>query len=535
MSNLLTMTGISKRFGATQALAGVSLSVPAGRVLALIGENGAGKSTLMKVLSGAHAPDSGSMLLAGKPYEPSGPHEARLAGVSMIYQELNLAPDLSVEDNIMLGQEARRVGASLLARCLGPFTPLDRTQQRKRVKQALDLLGHPHLRPETRVGDLPIAVQQLVEIARALVSESKVIVFDEPTSSLTRQDVEHLFAVIRKLREAGLGIVYISHFLEEIRQVCDCYSVLRDGRSVGQGELAGATDAQIVSLMVGRGVADLFPTVPHTPGAVVLSLKGLSGERSPHNVTLDVRRGEILGLAGLIGAGRTETLRCLFGLDAVTSGEVLITSNRTDLENHVGLKSKAPLTLALSPQSRGEGTRGLPRSTRSRIRAGLGLVSEDRKTEGLAQSRDIADNMTYSHLTPYSLGGLLNLTKRRTEVRHWMKQLQVKARSPEQTIGQLSGGNQQKVAIARVLHQQADILLLDEPTRGIDVGTKAEIYRLMGELAAEGRAIIFVSSYLTELLAVCDRIGVMARGQLKEVRPADEWTEESIMSLAVSI
>ena len=541
MSNLLTMTGISKRFGATQALAEVSLSVPAGRVLALIGENGAGKSTLMKVLSGAHGPDSGSMLLAGRPYAPSGPHDARLAGVSMIYQELNLAPDLSVEDNIMLGQEARRVGASRLSRWLGPFVPLDRAAQRLRVKQALDLLGHPHLRPETRVGDLPIAVQQLVEIARALVSESKVIVFDEPTSSLTRQDVEHLFAVIRKLRDAGLGIVYISHFLEEIRQVCDCYSVLRDGRSVGQGELAGTTDTQIVSLMVGRGVADLFPTVAHTPGEVLLSLKGLSGARSPQNVTLELRRGEILGLAGLIGAGRTETLRCLFGLDAVTSGNVRIASNRADLENQVGLKSKAPLTLALSPQGRGEGTRGLPhsailpRSTRGRIRAGLGLVSEDRKTEGLAQTRDIADNMTYSRLAPYARGGVLNLKRRREEVVRWMERLQVKANSPEQTIGQLSGGNQQKVAIARVLHQQADILLLDEPTRGIDVGTKAEIYRLMGELAAEGKAIIFVSSYLTELLAVCDRVGVMARGQLKEIRPAGNWTEESVMSLAVTI
>ena len=541
MSHLLTMTDISKRFGATQALADVSLSVPAGRVLALIGENGAGKSTLMKVLSGAHRPDSGRMLLAGKPYAPSGPHDARLAGVSMIYQELNLAPDLSVEDNIMLGQEARRVDASRLSYWLGPFVPLDRAAQRVRVKQALDLLGHPHLKPETRVGDLPIAVQQLVEIARALVSESKVIVFDEPTSSLTRQDVEHLFAVIRKLRDAGLGIVYISHFLEEIRQVCDCYSVLRDGRSVGQGELAGTTDTQIVSLMVGRGVADLFPTVAHTPGEVLLSLKGLSGARSPQNVTLELRRGEILGLAGLIGAGRTETLRCLFGLDAVTSGDVRIASNRADLENQVGLKSKAPLTLALSPQGRGEGTRGLPhsailpRSTRGRIRAGLGLVSEDRKTEGLAQTRTIADNMTYSRLAPYSRGGVLNLARRREEVIRWMERLQVKAHSPEQTIGQLSGGNQQKVAIARVLHQQADILLLDEPTRGIDVGTKAEIYRLMGELAAEGKAIIFVSSYLTELLAVCDRVGVMARGQLKEIRPASDWTEESIMSLAVSI
>lgn len=498
MTDLLCMTAISKRFGATQALSDVSLNVPAGRVLALIGENGAGKSTLMKVLSGAHAPDAGSMTLADKTYAPQGPHDARLAGVSMIYQELNLAPHLSVEDNIMLGQECLKYSG------LGGIALLDRKAQRAKVRQALQLLGHPDLRPETPVGDLSIAVQQLVEIARALAADSKVIVFDEPTSSLTKQDVEHLFAVIRKLRDAGLAIVYISHFLEEIRQVCDCYAVLRDGRSVGAGELAQTTDQQIVSLMVGRGVAELFPTVPHSPGEVLLTIDNLSGQRSPKDVTLEVRRGEILGLSGLIGAGRTELLRCLFALDPIVRGAVKV--------GHV-----LP-----------------PHSTRSRIRAGMGLVSEDRKTEGLAQTRTIADNLTYSRLQPYSRFGWLSLRRRRRAAVHWMQRLQVKAASPDQPIGELSGGNQQKVAIARVLHQQADVLLLDEPTRGIDVGTKSEIYRLMGELAAEGKAIIFVSSYLTELLAVCDRIGVMSRGQLREVRPTSEWTEEAIMSVAVT-
>ncbi len=497
MSDLLSMSGISKRFGATQALDNVALSVPAGRVLALIGENGAGKSTLMKIISGAHAPDSGTMLLGDAPYAPDGPHEARLAGVSMIYQELNLARDLSVEDNIMLGQECRRFGRA-------GFAILDRMAQREKVQAALRLLGHPDLRPETPVGELSIAVQQLVEIARALVADSKVIVFDEPTSSLTKQDVESLFTVIRKLREKGLGIVYISHFLEEIRQVCDCYAVLRDGRSVGQGELAGTTDSQIVSLMVGRNVSDLFPTVPHTPGEVLLKIDQLSGERSPQGVTLEIRRGEILGLSGLIGAGRTELARCLFGLDPVANGTVTVGE--------------------ITPAA----------TTSARIAAGLGLVSEDRKTEGLAQTLSIADNMTYSRLRPYTRFGWLDLNRRREEVVRWMSRLQVKAASPEQTIGELSGGNQQKVAIARVLHQQADILLLDEPTRGIDVGTKSEIYRLMGELAAEGKAIIFISSYLTELMAVCDRIGVMSRGQLREVRAAADWTEEAIMSVAVT-
>jgi ribose transport system ATP-binding protein len=492
IDDLLTMSNISKRFGATQALRDVSLTVRSGQVLALIGENGAGKSTLMKVLSGAHQPDSGSMHLAGRPYTPKGPHDARLAGVGMIYQELNLAPDLSVEDNIMLGQEPQWFGFR------------NRRKQREQVRHVLDLLGHPDLRPQTAVRQLSIAVRQRVEIARALASDSRVLVFDEPTSSLTQQDVEHLFAVIRKLRDAGYGIVYISHFLEEIRQVCDCYAVLRDGRSVGNGDLAGATDTEIVSLMVGRGVADLFPSVSHTPGETLLSISDLSGASAPKGASLELKRGEIFGLAGLIGAGRTELLRCLFALDPVRNGTVRV-ANVTINQN-----------------------------TQARIRAGLGLVSEDRKTEGLAQTRSIADNLTYSRLQPYTCAGFLSLKKRRTEVLHWMKRLQVKAHSPEQTIGELSGGNQQKVAIARVLHQQADILLLDEPTRGIDVGTKSEIYRLMGELAAEGKVVLFVSSYLTELLAVCDRIGVMSGGALREIRPASEWTDESIMSIAIS-
>ena len=502
-SPLLSMSGISKSFGATQALSDVSLDVPAGRVLALIGENGAGKSTLMKVLSGAHAPDAGTMTLNGKLFAPNGPHDARLAGVGMIYQELNLAPDLSVEDNIMLGQERSRFGL------------LNRATQRAKVREALELLGHPDLKPSTVVRELPIAQQQLVEIARALASDCKVIVFDEPTSSLTRSDVEHLFAVIRRLKSAGLGIVYISHFLEEIRQVCDCYAVLRDGRSVGSGELADATNTDIVSLMVGRSVAELFPSVPHTPGEVVLSVRELSGVSSPSDVSFDLRRGEILGVAGLIGAGRTELLRCLFGLDAVSRGDIVC---RPDA--HV--------------RTLGRGRPSYGASPRLRIAAGFGLVSEDRKTEGLAQSRSIADNMTYSRMQPYSRFGWLNLKRRRTAVVDWMRRLQVKAASPEQTVGELSGGNQQKVAIARVLHQEADILLLDEPTRGIDVGTKAEIYRLMGEQAAAGKSIIFVSSYLTELLAVCDRVAVMSRGRLKEIREANDWTEESVMAVAVA-
>ena len=485
------MTAISKRFGATRALDGVSLELRAGEVLALIGENGAGKSTLMNVLSGAHSPNDGGMELAGQNYAPRGPHDARRAGIAMIYQELNLAPDLSVEENIMLGQERSRWGV------------LDRASQRRLAGTALARLGHADLPLETPVNRLSVGMQQLVEIARALVGQTKVIVFDEPTSSLTRADVERLFQTIARLRQEGLGVIYISHFLEEIRRVCDNYVVLRDGQSVASGTLAGTNEAQLVSLMVGRGIEELYPSVPHTPGETVLSVAGLYGVSQPQDASFDLRRGEILGLAGLVGAGRTELVRSIFALDRVRSGCV-----------RVG-------TIYPSP------------TPKARIRAGLAYVSEDRKREGLAVARSIADNVTYSRLFPYSRGGWLNLNKRRLAVMNWMQRLEIKATSPEVAVESLSGGNQQKVALARVLHQRADVLLLDEPTRGIDVGTKATIYRLIGELAAAGQAVLFVSSYFQELLRVCDRIGVMSRGRLREIRPADEWTEESLLSRSI--
>jgi ribose transport system ATP-binding protein len=488
---VLKMEDVSKRFGATQALRDVNLEVRAGEVLALIGENGAGKSTLMKILSGAHQPDAGRMTLLDRRYAPAGPHTARLAGVAMIYQELNLAPHLNVEDNILLGQERRRLGL------------LSRRQGRALVREALARLGHGQLDPQTPVDRLSVGMQQVVEIARALTLQAKVLVFDEPTSSLARHDVQQLFQTIGALRAAGLAIVYISHFLEEIRQICDRYVVLRDGSSIGTGKVAATTDAQIVSLMVGRNVADLFPQAPHSLGEPILSLDGLSGRRLPRSVSLQLRRGEILGIAGLVGAGRTELLRTLFALDPVRAGKVRI------------------------------GTFAPAATPRARIRAGLGMVSEDRKSEGLAQGRSVADNLTYSRMSPYSRWGWLNLRRRDAAVNHWISRMAIKTRGPEQAVAELSGGTQQKVAIARVLHQQADVLLLDEPTRGIDVGTKAEIYRLIGEAAAAGKGVIFVSSYLPELMATCDTLGVMSRGRLRDIRPVSQWTEEAVLACAI--
>jgi ribose transport system ATP-binding protein len=485
------MRGVTKTFGASRALDEVALDLRAGEVHALVGENGAGKSTLMKVLSGAYQPDAGSMRLAGEPYAPRGPRDARQRGIAMIYQELALAPHLTVEANVMLGQE--RTWGGLVRRGV----------HRKIVAEALDLLAHPDIRPDTPAGTLSVGAQQLVEVARALVSNARVIVFDEPTSSLTEHDAERLFEVIARLRSQGIAIVYISHFLEEVRRVAQRYTVLRDGRTVASAPLDGVELTTIIAQMVGRDLTELFPRVPHVPGVPLLELRDLAGRRLPRQATLTVRRGEIVGIAGLVGAGRTELLRSIFGLDSVRSGEI-----------HV------------------ESFQGGRASPRHRIDQGLGLLSEDRKEEGLALARSIEDNLTYSALGRHARWGWLNLRKRRAEAGRWISQLRIKAQGPAQPIAHLSGGNQQKVALARLLHQQADVLLLDEPTRGIDVGSKVEIYRLIGELAAQGKAIVMVSSYLPELLGICDRLAVMTRGVLSEARPIGEWTEHQVMEVA---
>jgi ribose transport system ATP-binding protein len=488
---LLAMRGVSKSFGASRALDNVSLELGGAEVHALIGENGAGKSTLMKILSGAYRPDQGTMEIGGLHYAPRGPREARHLGVAMIYQELTLAPHLTVEANVMLGQE--RVVAGLVRR----------REHRRLVSQALGLLDHPDIRPDAVAGSLSVGAQQLVEVARALVADARVIVFDEPTSSLTERDAERLFEIIERLRAKGLAIVYISHFLEEVRRVAQRYTVLRDGRSVATGPVAGTELATMIGQMVGRDLTELFPRVPHEPGEPILELSALARRPLPRKADLVLRRGEILGIAGLVGAGRTELLRAIFGLDPVLSGEVCV-----------------------------KGICGRNASPRLRIRQGVGFLSEDRKEEGLALGRSVEDNMTYSALGPYSRWGWLNLRRRRSEAARWMANLRVKANSPAQAIGDLSGGNQQKVAIARLLHQRADVLLLDEPTRGIDVGSKAEIYRLIGDLAAQGKAIVMVSSYLPELFGICDRIAVMARGVLSEARPVSAWTEHGVMEVA---
>jgi ribose transport system ATP-binding protein len=479
----LRMEDVHKRFGATIALAGVDLEVRAGEVLALVGENGAGKSTLMKVLSGAHTPEKGRMWLDGRPYAPAHPLEARRLGVAMIYQELSLAPHLTVMENIVLGMEPS----------WGPF--LRWSTIRTTAAGALAQLGRPDIPLNVPVRQLSVGQQQMVEIARALAVGCRVLVLDEPTSSLSRRDIGYLFDLVRRLKAQGHAIIYISHFLEEVKEISDRYTVLRDGRSVGGGITAQADVGHIISLMVGRQVEDLYPRSVRRPGDVLLRLAECgAARRGPRQASLELRRGEVVGIAGLVGAGRTELLRCIFGLDKVVSGSV-----------RVGAVA------------------GLA-DPRVRLRQGVGMLSEDRKSEGLALNLSIADNVTLS-----SLGRLVSPARQDEASRRWSDRLGIRCRTPRQPVGDLSGGNQQKVAVARLLEDDVDVLLLDEPTRGIDVGAKAAIYRVIDELAVSGKAVLMVSSYLPELLGVCDRIAVMCRGVLGPLRPVSEVDEHQIM------
>jgi len=491
----LSMRGVSKSFAATAALDGVDLDVAPGEVVALVGQNGAGKSTLMAILAGSLAPDAGAMALDGRPYAPRNPLEARRAGVAMIYQELSVAPHLSVMENVVLGTEPARAGLVQKARA------------RQITQEVLARLGHPDILPDSTVGRLSVAEQQLVEIARAFAIGARVLVLDEPTSSLGRADVRRLFDLVRRLKADGHAVVYISHFIEEVKEVADRFVVLRDGRNAGGGSTAGTTREEIVSLMVGRRVEDLFPRSERHPGEAIVEVEGIGrGE-----VGFTLRRGEVLGIAGLVGAGRTRLLRTLFGLEPVRAGRIRV----------------GAWTGAAAPPRRWE--------------QGMGLLSEDRKGEGLALGLSVAENLALSRLTGLGPGPLVFPARLRDAARRWIETLGVRTAGPGQAVGELSGGNQQKVALARLLHHDVDVLLLDEPTRGIDVASKAQIYALVDGLVAppaapeatrKPKAVLVASSDLAELLGLCDRIAVMCRGRLGTPRPAAEWNEHALMMAA---
>jgi ribose transport system ATP-binding protein len=484
---MLTIHGLTKRFGATIALDGVDLDVRAGEVHALIGENGAGKSTLLNILSGLLRPDGGAMTLGGAPYAPAGPGEARARGIAHIHQELALCPHLSVAENMLLGTE--RSGVMLRREALA-----------RRAARLLDDFGRGEIDPGTRTGSLALADQQVVEICRALAWDARLILMDEPTSSLQRANVERLFRLVRQLRERGIAIVYISHFLEEVREIADRFTILRDGRSVRAGELREAGDAELIAAMVGRDGPHPAPRATLSPRQkdvvtreLLLEVRDLASPPRLRAASFELRRGEVLGIAGLIGSGRTDLLRALFGLQRTTAGTV-------------------------TPRQGGT----------------LGYLSEDRKGEGLALQLSVADNATMSRLRACARAGWISRRRQDQQTLAVMERLGIKAPGPRARVGRLSGGNQQKVAVGRLLHHDPDLLLLDEPARGVDVGSKSDIYAEIGRLAATGKGIVMVSSYLPELFAVCDRIAVMSRGRLSPARPASEWTPDSIMEAAIS-
>ncbi len=479
---MLTLRAITKHFGATIALGGVDLDIAPGEVHALIGENGAGKSTLMNILSGAFPPDSGTMTVGGEPYAPRGPADARDRGIAHIHQELALCAHLSVAENILMGIEPSRGGW------------LQRGALNDRAAALLADFGRAEIDPRARTGSLPLADQQVVEICRALARDARVLLMDEPTSSLQRANVDRLFDTVRRLRDRGIAIIYISHFLEEVREIATKFTVLRDAWSVGGGELPAVSDDELISMMVGP--AQTRVSVPHSAPPVasvaqtLLSVRNLSAPPRLCLASFDLHRGEVLGIAGLIGSGRTDLVRSLFGLQKAT-GEVTMHGN------------------------------------------GFGYLSEDRKNEGLALQLPIADNVTMSRFETCARFGWIDLRRQNAQTEDVMQRLRIKAPGPRGIVGRLSGGNQQKVALARLLHQDPDVLLLDEPARGIDVGSKSDIYREIRRLAAEGKGIVMVSSYLPELFEVCDTIAVMTRGRLSSSRPASEWTADTILLTAI--
>jgi len=490
---LLSMRAVTKRFGNAQALAGVDFQVREGEVHALLGENGAGKSTLMKILAGAVHPDSGATTFAAAPYHPRGPREALARGVAMIYQETSLAPHLTIAENIVLGREPSASGF------------VRRGAARQVASEALERLGHRDLSPDRRVSTLGPGERQLVEVARALSQNARLLVMDEPTSSLSRDDAARLFEVVTRLSRSGVAVVYISHFLEEVVRVADRYTVLRDGKNVATGAAPTATPRELSELMVGRALGELFSRARGSPGDVALEVDALSAKPVLASASFALRRGEVLGIAGLVGAGQTEMLRALFGLDTMRSGTVRVGTDRDG--------GASPWT---------------------RLAQGVGLLSGDRAHEGLARAMTIADNVTLSHLGRLSRHGLVDRREQKTRAERWIEALSIRCPGPGATVGALSGGGQQKVALARLLDRGQGVLLLDEPTRGIDVGSRAEIYRLIDGLAREGKAILLVSSYLPELLGLSDRIAVMHRGRLLPARSAAEFTEASLLEATTS-
>ena len=493
MAPLITVDRLCKSFPGVRALHEVRFDLVPGEVHALMGENGAGKSTLMKILAGVYTKDSGEIRLDDKPIDFAGPREAQAAGVGIIHQELQLMNHLTVAQNIFIGREPRKAFGLWL-------------DEDKLNSDAAALLAqlNLHIDPRIVVGSLTVAKQQMVEIAKALSFQSRVLIMDEPTAALNNAEIAELFKIIRDLKGRGVGIVYISHKMDELKQISDRVTVLRDGEYVGTVQTAATPIGEIIGMMVGRTISDARIEGSSPPGEIALDVKGLNCGPLVRNVSFSVRKGEILGFAGLMGAGRTEVARAVFGADLAKSGDILVHGRKVAI-----------------------------RSPQQAVEAGIGYLSEDRKRYGLAVGMDVESNVVMSNLARYlSFGFILRKPAIRQTAEKFIRLLNIRTPSSRQEVRLLSGGNQQKIVIAKWLSRDCDILFFDEPTRGIDIGAKSEIYKLLRSLADQGKAIVMISSELPEILRMSDRIVVMCEGRITGELSPQGATQERIMQLA---
>jgi len=492
MHGLLEMRGIDKSFPGVHALSVVDLSLKRGEVLALLGENGAGKSTLIKILGGAQRPDAGAIEIDGHAVDIHSPSDAIAAGIGIIYQEFNLVPALTVWENLFLGRERTTAGF------------VQRTAERQCAKKLFEKIG-AEVPLDARCGQLSVAQQQIVEIAKALSQDARLIVMDEPSAALTPQEVDRLFTIIGDLKARGIGVVYISHRLEEIFKIADRVMFLRDGEQVGEALIDELTPQSMIEKMVGRTIDQEFPKHQHEVGEPRLKIQGLCRADHVQEISFEVRRGEVLGITGLVGAGRTELVRLIFGADVPDTGTIELDGHR--------LKIHDP---------------------RDAIRAGICLLTEDRKHQGLVLGLSVRENFGLPNLGELSQRGFVDRRRESEEFGKYVESLRIKIPNQEQLAKNLSGGNQQKVVLAKWLERNADVVMFDEPTRGIDVGTKYEIYLLINELAKQGKAIVMISSELPEVLGMSDRILVMHEGRVTgEIEDVTSATQEQVMQLAI--
>lgn len=488
---ILEMENITKSFPGVKVLQGVTLQIQAGEVHALMGENGAGKSTLMKILMGIYTPDEGSMKMHGRPMVNKGPKDAMQHGISMIHQELNPVMDMMVFENVFMGRE--------------PRTPMRRVDKRRMIAETRRLLADLNIAIDALayMRDLSVAQCQLIEIVKAISVGAKVIIMDEPTSAITDREVDTLFEQIARLRQQGVAMIYISHKMDEIFRICDRITVLRDGQFIGCDEARNLGQQTLIRMMVGRDITDVFPKADAEIGEVILEAKDIQLGRKVRDVSFQLRRGEVLGIAGLVGAGRSELVETIFGIRHKTGGQIF--------KNGRELRITHP---------------------RHAIRNGIALITEDRKTTGLDLIASVQDNITMASLGRVSRGGLLHKNQEKKAARRYIQALRVKAPDEKVLAGNLSGGNQQKVVIAKWLMTEPDVIILDEPTRGIDVGAKRDIYLLIGEFVKQGKAVIMISSEIPEIMGLSDRVLVMAGGRLTGELTREEFSQERIMTYA---